>query len=106
MSCCNNYIGKFAHNEDIQTGIIANATGEFIFKFDYLGNGFNIVVDGVVDEELVIPFGTLNENFTYHFTVEDPNGDNLEIYDCEDFSLKTFINLTPCLNVCDTSVYL
>lgn len=106
MSCCNNYLGKFPHNEDINTGIIANATGEFIFKFDYLGNGFEIIVDGIIDEPLIIPSGQLNENFTYRFIIVDPNGDNMEIYDCEDFSLKTFINTNICNDVCDTSVYL
>ncbi len=106
MSCCNNYLGRFPHNEDIRTGVFANATGEFIFKFDYLGAGFGLTVDGVDGEELVIQKGFLNENFTYRFTIVDPNGDNIEIYDCENFSLKTYTNINTCQDDCDTSFYL
>lgn len=105
MSCCNNYLGKFPHNQDIDTGIIANATGEFIFKFDYLGVVFRLIIDGQIDESLIIPAGRLNENFTYHFTIEDPSGNNIEIYDCEDFTLKTIVNITPCNDDCIIDVY-
>lgn len=97
MSCCKNDLGEFAHNQEIDTGLVADGTG--VYHFEFVGpNGckFSKYIYFADGEGLVIPQGILNEDFTYLFTITGPDGALLEVDECSNFGLKTFINIVSC----------
>lgn len=112
MDCCNNFLGNYPHNADIDSGIVVPSSGTFKFKFKYLGaiieKLITVIFDEYIDQNFIIP-NDLNANFLYEFTIEKPDGSLLSVNSCTDFSLKTYINITDCDSTCDAesdSVYL
>lgn len=102
--CCINPLGKYPHNEIINTGIQAEQAGIFVFYMTGAnGNTFNIRKRFELGEELTIAIGLLNENMTYSFRIGQPDETMITIDDCDKFSLTTIINtqIDGCTNPCD-----
>ena len=101
-NCCIVDIGSYPHNENVGTGLIATITGNHIVRLSYLGSIIPITVNVNQGEEIVIPNNRLNENYTYEFTVEGPDGELVESAYCNTFKFKTYVNLNqPCDHTCD-----
>ena len=97
MACCKNNLGEFPHNRDIDTGVVALQTGTHELRlkaanFTTQSLWLNVTLGG----NIIIPQGNLNENFTYSFTIIQPDGTILEVTDCSNFSLTTFISTASC----------
>lgn len=90
--CCKKYLGEFPHNKDIDTKIIAAIAGTFIIRLDFGSSKLEKEIDLDAGDKIVIP-RPFNENYLYNFTIEDPNGDLVEIEECTNFSLKTYIGI-------------
>lgn len=94
MSCksCINDLGEFPHNVDLELpGILAAQNGEHVIRFNFGGTIRYIKLDLTAGDEFVIPKKKLNEDFTYDFTIIQPDGTTLKKDDCENFVLKTYI---------------
>lgn len=101
MNCCKTYLGQFFHNADINTGLVADFDGTYIFLFEFNGTIVSVKVEDVeAGDDLIVPQGQLNESYLYNFTIQDPNGDLVlnPDDDCPNFSLKTIININSECN--------
>lgn len=97
MSCCLNDLGSFPHNKDINTGVEASVSGMHCLSFEGPNfSKFSKYVSCESGEDIVIPQGTLNEDFTYNFTIAKPDGTLYSADDCSNYALKTFINKVAC----------
>lgn len=109
MSCCNNYLGEFPHNEPVNTGIIATVTGVYTIRLQFNGAIIKKEINVTQGDPIVID-QRLNENYLYKFTIENPNGNLISQSTCENFSFKTFVNIdSGCDNTCaedSDSVYI
>lgn len=97
MSCCKNDLGEFPHNQEILTGIDAAQTG--LHKLTFTGPNytkFSKYLRFTAAEEIAIPVGLLNEDFQYTLVITQPDNTNIEVDECENFSLRTFINKIEC----------
>lgn len=99
MSCCNNYLGEYPHNESVNTGIIASVTGIYTVRLQYGGVIIKKEIPTTQGQPIIIT-GRLNENYLYKFTVEDPNGNLISELACTNFSFRTYVNIT---SNCDTT---
>lgn len=106
MDCCINDLGRFPHNEIINTGIIAAQVGDhFLYMNAPTGGTFTLVKNLAIGEALTIAIGQLNESMIYNFKVAQPDGALISVADCENFRLQTIINsqIDGCSNPCDAS---
>lgn len=104
MDCCINDLGRFPHNEIINTGIVATQIGDhFLYMNSATGGTFTLVKNVAIGEEITIAIGQLNESMTYNFKVGQPDGTLISVDDCENFKLQTIINsqIDGCSNPCD-----
>lgn len=102
MSCCKNDLGSFAHNKAIETGITATQSG--IHELMFTGpNGvrFTKYLNVEEGEDITIPAGLLNEDFQYGLVISQPDGTSLEVDDCPNFALKTYVNTVTCDDIDD-----
>lgn len=100
--CCSIDLGSFPHNADVDTELVAAATGTYKVMLNYLGSVIPINVSVIQGNTIVIPNDRLNENYTYEMTIEDPNGDLIESAYCTGFKFKTYVSLdSDCDSVCD-----
>lgn len=78
----------------IDTGIIADATGEHKLVIDFLDAEFTIKANITSGQPIKFPSGGLNENYTFTGQVFKPNGDLISftvegdetVFDCVSFS--------------------
>lgn len=95
--CCQNDLGCFPHNKEIDTGLTAPEAG--IYKFFFSGPNFTkfekILYFGA-GQAIKIAAGVLNEDFQYRLQIEKPDGTFWSQDDCEFFAIKTFINTISC----------
>jgi hypothetical protein len=77
--CCHTptYLGCFDPCGDLETGIDADYTGDYILKVGYLGTTIEITAAQTAFTELVFPLEDLNEHFTFTAEIIDPNGDSV-----------------------------
>lgn len=109
MSCCFTDLGRVPHNEPIDLKIVAEKTGKYVFRLNYLGS--IIYQEQTVEsgDDLKIP-GPVNESFTYELKVLDPDGlfvVNPENADCDTWIFTTFIGIKNSCNgttECDDDV--
>lgn len=97
MSCCYNDLGSFPHNRIIDTGIDAPSAG--IYELRFLGPNFTKFSKFIgfgLGDDIEIPVGTLNEDFTYTLEIVLPSGSLHSVDDCTNFRLSTFINKIAC----------
>lgn len=73
MSCELIKLGCFPNCEVINTGIIAAIDGEYIIKL-YFDSGIRILKKILTTGDELIIDESINENYTYHMTVIDPDG--------------------------------
>lgn len=99
--CCKKDLGRFPHNEDIDTTLTASMDGEYEFFFSGInGTEFSIKATFETGDALVIPKNKLNEDMLYKVQVKDPNGDLIETDDCPNYLITTYIKTQEC-NTCD-----
>lgn len=96
MECCNNDLGRQAHNEDLDLGIVADQVGEWkailLFGAARITRRMNLEIG----DDILIP-SPFNEDYQYSMEIIKPDGTNLLKDDCKTFSFKTFINIdAPC----------
>lgn len=97
MDCCKNELGLFAHNKEINTGIEADQTGMFELLFTSPGfSRFSKYYHFETGQNIVIPAGVLNEDFTYKMVISKPDGEALLVEECPNFIIKTFVNIVAC----------
>jgi hypothetical protein len=102
MECCKNDIGKFPHNEAINTGIVVPVYGTYEIELSAMNfTTFKLKQKYGAGDTIIIPQGTLCEDFLYNFTVKKPDGTFLQVNSCENFILKTYISTN---NLCDDYV--
>lgn len=104
MDCCINNLGRYPHNKEIDTFILATESGTHIlYLTDAKGNTFELNKEVEIGEKIKIGIGELNENMLYQFTIQKPSGAYISVNDCEKFQLKTIINtqINGCNNTCD-----
>lgn len=104
MNCCFNYIGKFPHNKQINTGLIADAAGEYILELTSAGgNSFELTKNFEIGNDITIEIGELNEMMSYDLKVKKPDLSYFETDNCDIYRLQTFINtqLDGCTEPCD-----
>lgn len=100
MSCCLNDLGSFPHNEDINTGIAAPASGLYRLRFAGVNySKFTKYLNFDAGDDIVIPSGTLNEDAVFTLNIIKPDGSAYSENDCENFSITTFINKVACDDV-------
>lgn len=100
MSCCKNDLGSFPHNKDIDTGLEADATGVYELLFtgpNYVK--FSKYLQVALGDNIIIPQGTLNEDFQYMLVITKPDGTAWEVDACPNFSLKTYVNTLACADI-------
>lgn len=103
MDCCKTNLGKFPHNQNIDTGLVATQAGTHEFQFSaanftelsykkYFGIG----------DKIIIPKKVLNEDFVYSFVIKQPDGvtfkQDVDGVPCENFILRTYVSTN---NNCD-----
>lgn len=104
MDCCKNELGDFPHNADINTGIVTDENG--LHKLLFTGiNGTKLSLEyNIVDplnDKIVVQKGNINESMFYCFTVKKPSGAFIEVDNCPNFCLKTFIETNKdCGDLC------
>ncbi|WP_282787174.1 hypothetical protein [Flavobacterium croceum] len=106
MDCCVNNLGRYPHNKEIDTYLVATEAGEHtLYLTDAKGNTFELIKDVETGETIKIAIGELNENMVYNFTIDKPSGTKISVNDCETFQLKTIINtqINGCTNPCETT---
>lgn len=69
-------MGCFDPCGELETGIDADYTGDYILKVGYLGTTIEITAAQTAFTELVFPLEDLNEHFTFTAEIIDPNGDS------------------------------
>lgn len=115
MSCCKNDLGAFPHSKDIDTGIVTpivsdvpiNITWHLVFT-GINGTKFELDVDILEGENIIIPQGFLNEDMYYCFTAYKidsmalpPTNEYIKVNDCDNFCLRIFIlTNNTCGNTC------
>ncbi len=108
MDCCKINLENFPHNEDINTGLVAVQDGVHEFKF----NAMNFTVLSYkktfgIGDPIIIPQGLLSEDFTYKFTIKQPDATNFETtvdsVTCDTFVLRTYISTNTLCDdyICD-----
>lgn len=76
-SCATYYnIGCFGHCGSIDTGFVATQAGTHQVVVSFLGARKVVEADFEVDEAIVIPNGTLNEDSEAYFTIIMPDGED------------------------------
>lgn len=77
-TCCEEakFLGCFDPCGELETGIDADYTGDYILKVGYLGTTISITAAQTAFTELVFPLEDLNESFTFVGEIIDPNGDS------------------------------
>lgn len=101
MDCCKNELGIFPHNKDIKTGLLTtDGVGNYLLTFTGInGTKFGLTItitDPITEPTLIIPKGTLNEDFYYCFTVYGPTDTFLtDANGCGTFCLRMYIEITP-----------
>jgi hypothetical protein len=106
MDCCVNNLGRYPHNKEIDTFILATEQGSHtLYLTDAKGNTFELIKDVEIGEKIKISVGELNENMLYQFKIQQPSGDYISVNDCEKFQLKTIINtqINGCNDPCDNT---
>jgi len=104
MECCKTYLGEFPHNEDIDTGLTLDESGEHTVTLETINETKLILKVTPADDAttFVIPKGSLNENLLYWMKIKKPSGDYFVTDDCENYTLKTFIAVDlNCGNLCE-----
>jgi hypothetical protein len=97
MICCKNDIGETAHNKDFDTGIEVNQTGMHELLLTGVNHTrFTKYYHFTAGENIIIPAGILNEDFTYKMIVTQPDGSELLINECPNFVFRTYINKVDC----------
>jgi hypothetical protein len=94
MSCCNNDLGKFPHNEPVKLGILAVMAGKHVLRLN-LGGAVNYIVQELeIGDELVIPV-PFREDFIYELEIIQPNNTKVIRDECSTFLFTTFVNINP-----------
>lgn len=90
MSDCTtvNNLDCFDHCDDIATGVTAEASGDFIVVFNWLGVRREVTFEGTSGSELVIPAGTFNESGSVIFRIKDPDGNFITLNTTECFKAR------------------
>lgn len=100
MSCCVNDLGSFPHNRVIDTGLDAVAAGIYELRFTGANfTKFSKFLNLGAGDDIEIPVGILNEDFTYNFEVIQPDLTKMEVDDCTTFGIQVFINRIACYDV-------
>ena len=106
MNCCVNNLGRFSHNQVLDTGLLMPDEGDYNIHLE-AANGNTFVLTKSLDgtETLKFEIGELNEQMVYTFTIQKPDGTNFSLNVCEKFKLQTLINtqINGCANPCDDS---
>lgn len=81
MSCnCNTDnttdLGCFCSCDDINTGLLATATGLHYVEIKFLDGQINLELDLIEDDEIILEFDK-NENYKYTFSITNPNNETL-----------------------------
>lgn len=101
-NCCFNDLGNFPHSSDINTGLIAPMSGIYEINIEFNGAIISKQINTLLGDQIIIkrPFP---ENYLLKFSITDPNGLLMEVEDCSNFKLKTFINTNSNCNgnICD-----
>ncbi len=96
-NCCKNDLGIFPHNNEINTGVKATQNG--YHKLELIGPnfaGFTLEYYYFANADIIIPQGTLNENFVYQLKIKQPDSTYLETDECPNYIFKTFVSTIEC----------
>lgn len=106
MGCCVNNLGRYSHNKEIDTFIMMPDAGTYYVHME-AASGNTFVLDKAVNAAETIKFnvGELNESMIYKFTIQQEDGTNFKVNNCEFFKLQTIINtqIDGCPDLCDDS---
>lgn len=111
MGCCVNNLGRYSHNEIVDTYVMVPIDG--LYKaYMTAANGNTFVLNKELDAGQTLKFdiGELNESMLYDFTIQKPDGTNIVVNACETFRLQTIINTqidgcNPCSTDADSGNY-
>jgi len=104
-NCCTNTLNYCDQNVcgEIDFDILAQVPGIHTLTTFFLNKKITIEKEFSVDELIIFPLDTLNENYEYKVELFDPNGDKIIIrksdidYDC--FKFYTSINVTVAVEI-------
>lgn len=106
-NCCNNELGRFPHNEDINTGIKAVQNGYHVLRFMAPNfTWFTLTYYYFANADIIIPKGKLNESFLYTMKILQPDDTYLETDDCDNYTFTTFINTKACGTCDDEEIFI
>jgi len=103
MECCKKDLGKFPHNQNIDTGLIAAKTGTHEFQFSAANfTEFSYKKYFTIGDKIIIPKKVLNEDFIYNFQIKQPDG-TLFVAPfgdggCENLVLRTYVSTNNLCN--------
>lgn len=106
MECCSNNLGRFPHNAEINTSLVAGATGEYIIElYNMNGTVHTKKVEVSISEDIIIP-RPFNEDYYYTMKIKNPQGTYIEKDGSQEFCFETYININDecnADNTCDDS---
>lgn len=100
MSCCYTQLGTFPHNEPINTGIVAEKSGKYVYRLNFLGAIIYKEQTVEAGDDLIVPV-PFNENYSYELKVIDPDRENVvnpSNDDCDTWMFTTFIAIKENCN--------
>ena len=100
MDCCKIDLGQVPHNEDVNTGILADQAGTWkaVLTFGCAKITRSFVL--AINDPIIVP-RPFNEVYQYSMQIIKPNNDLLEVDDCSIFAFRTYINIDQdCGNTC------
>jgi hypothetical protein len=96
MDCCKNDLGQFPHNEDVDTGALADQVGVWkallTFGAAKITRSFTIAN---LNDPIIVP-RPFNELYQYSMQIMKPDNSLLEVTNCTIFAFKTYIAIAPC----------
>ena len=100
MDCCVNDLGMKPHNEDLNTGIVADQTGNYKAILVFGAARITVTFPITLGNKIIVP-RPFNEVYQYSMTIIKPDGNVLEYNKCPNFTFRTYINIdrlceTPC----------
>lgn len=104
MECCVNDLGRFSHNEPINTGIQTPQAGDHLLMMVAAsGATFALKKNLSTGDDITFNIGDLNETMAYTFKIRLPDGTDYEENDCTTFGIQTLLNsnIDGCSNDCD-----
>lgn len=108
IDCCKKDLGKFPHNQNIDTGLEAVQTGTHEFQFSAMNfTEFSYKKYFTIGDKITIPKNVLNEDFIYNFQIKQPDGEyflaEIDGLGCPNLMLRTYISTNKICNdyICD-----